>query len=191
MSNAAVKPRLIVLAGGQGRRLGGVDKSLLMRDGMTQLDRFRDFASIHGLPVSISRQVACGADEFADDPALIAGAGPISGLAAACALFNDEWLLTVPVDTVALPDDLLTRFGALDVGAYDSIHIADADGPQPLLAFWRRTALQDAIAKALESADYSIRGLRGERSLNLNFPDFRCGNINNPDDLARFDTMLP
>ena len=110
----------VILAGGQGRRLGGVDKALLPLAGQPLLahvlarllpqttwivlsangdpSRFQDFA----LPVT--------ADAAPDQ-------GPLAGIAAGAQACKDRWpkvthILTIPVDTPLLPLDLAARLAA-------------------------------------------------------------------------------
>ena len=183
--------RMIILAGGEGSRLGGTDKANLIRKGQSLLTYWRDMAQALGLPVSISRKKVEQADEFADDPGLIIDAGPIGGLAAACHNFTETWLLTVPVDTVQLPPDLLARFLELPLESLDSVVVRDATGPQPLLAFWRRTALLLSIERSIAKREFAIRRLHGTRCQELVFEHFECGNLNTPADLQRFSTIIP
>ena len=73
--------------------------------------------------------------------------GPLGGLDALAAACATPWLLTLPVDLVAT-NDCLIRTLVSKRGA-DGAFAVDDDGPQPLVALWRRDALRAASAQAL------------------------------------------
>ncbi len=97
----------VVLAGGQSRRFGS-DKALARIDGTTLLDR-----AVARLAAQCDAVVVAGRDDapapvLADAPS--AGLGPLGGLSAAlnhAAAHGFDEVLSIPVDGVDLPDDLL------------------------------------------------------------------------------------
>lgn len=102
----------IVLCGGRGRRLGGVDKPLLDLAGkplvVHVLDRLRPqvdsiLLSCSGI-VEAYRRLGCTVvvDRFGD-------AGPLGGVCSALDEVRTPWLLTMPGDTPFLPSNLLRR----------------------------------------------------------------------------------
>src|SRR5205085_10956308 len=92
--------RVVILAGGEGRRIGGGKPQLLL-GGESLLDRALRRARSWSAEVLVAARE--GAD-IADDPAI---EGPLSGIAAALALGDD--VLTIACDMPFLPDDLPQR----------------------------------------------------------------------------------
>ncbi|MFG6490325.1 molybdenum cofactor guanylyltransferase MobA [Roseateles sp. BYS78W] len=105
----------LLLAGGRGSRMGGVDKGLQLLHGrplaVHVTERLRPQAD-HVL-ISANRNLdayaALGHDVLADPPGL-EFAGPLAGMLAGLnALPPDAWLLTAPCDCPHLPPDLAER----------------------------------------------------------------------------------
>jgi molybdopterin-guanine dinucleotide biosynthesis protein A len=106
----------LVLAGGRGSRMGGVDKGLQLHLGrplaehalqrlapqvgalMVNANRHLDAYSAMGVPVH--------ADALADYP------GPLAGLAAGLEHSRTPYLVSVPCDTPNFPADLVARLAA-------------------------------------------------------------------------------
>ncbi|HEY9107789.1 MAG TPA: molybdenum cofactor guanylyltransferase MobA [Roseateles sp.] len=105
----------LVLAGGRGTRMGGVDKGLQLLDGRPlaahvidrlapQADRVFVSANRH-----LDAYAALGPTVLTDPPGL-EFAGPLAGMLAGLnALPDDAWLLTAPCDGPHLPVDLAKR----------------------------------------------------------------------------------
>jgi molybdopterin-guanine dinucleotide biosynthesis protein A len=105
----------LVLAGGRGSRMGGVDKGLQLLDGRPLaahvMQRLAPQAG-HML-VSANRNLdayaALGQPVLPDPPGL-EFAGPLAGMLAGLnALPDDAWLLTAPCDCPGVPLDLAER----------------------------------------------------------------------------------
>jgi molybdopterin-guanine dinucleotide biosynthesis protein A len=183
-----------LLAGGRGSRLGGIDKAWLERDGVPQVLRFaRRFPGETG-PVLVSanhglqRYADAGLQTVVDR--LDEGSGPLAGLDALAAACATEWLLTLPVDLFDVNDCLVRTLAA---GASANGAVADDDdGPQPLVALYRRDALRDGLAAMVADGELAPRQL--ERRLGLGrvrLPGVRFGNLNTPRDLADARIRLP
>ena len=108
----------IVLAGGRGSRMGGVDKGLQAFFGvpLAQHAINRISAQVGSVMVNANRNVdiyqSFGCDVWPDnnhDDAEFAG--PLSGFAAGLAHCQTPYLLTVPCDSPRFPDDLASRMG--------------------------------------------------------------------------------
>lgn len=105
----------LVLAGGRGSRMGGVDKGLQLLHGRPlaahvmarlapQAGRVWISANRH-----LDRYAALGATVLSD-PAGLEFAGPLAGmLAGLAAIPEDAWLLTAPCDCPHLPAELAER----------------------------------------------------------------------------------
>jgi molybdenum cofactor guanylyltransferase len=182
-----------ILAGGRGARLGSVDKAWLERGGQPQhLGLARRFdGEVGGVLVSSNAGTACfarhGLVVVADR---VAGAGPMGGLEALASACATPWLLTLPVDLVAVNDCLLGRLRAAagDAGA----HAWDEDGPQPLVALWNRDRLRTAATDALASGEFAVHALQARLGMAcVRLPGVRFGNLNTADDLAVHGFRLP
>jgi molybdopterin-guanine dinucleotide biosynthesis protein A len=182
-----------LIAGGRGSRLGGADKAWLTRDGVPQVVRWsRRFAGEHGpLLVSANRDSdRYAAHGFRVVPDRRPDLGPIGGLDALAAACATPWLFTLPVDLVGANDCLLRTL--LSQRGEDGAFAVDDDGPQPLVALWRRDALRSACAEAIAAHEIAVHRL-GQR-LDLPavvFSGFRFGNLNTPDDLRAAGIALP
>jgi molybdenum cofactor guanylyltransferase len=184
----------VILAGGKGERLGGVNKALLTIGS----DRFIDRA-MAVTAICAPRLLAVGHTPFDVPDGLIAVpdldtdyAGPLAGIAAAVDHLRDvpaDLLFSLAVDTPLFPRDFLARaLPLLDtapavIGCY-------GEQDYPTNAVWRLAAisgLPDALRKA--TAPRSLKRLAealGARRLDYaplnHFDPFR--NANTPEDLA-------
>lgn len=174
-----------VLAGGRATRLGGVDKAWLLRAGVPQVVRLaRRFArEVDGTLISANRDVgryrAHGFTVVADR---IAGIGPLGGLDALANACPTRWLLTLPVDVVAVNDCLLPSLAA--AGGQGAFAIDD-DGLQPLVALWDLGAMRDGVAQALATNECSVQALQARLGMApVRLAGVRFGNLNTPADLV-------
>jgi len=154
----------LVLAGGQGTRMGGVDKGLQPLDGTPlALHALRRLAPQVGtLLVNANRNMA-DYEAFGVPvcPDTVPGfAGPLAGFLAGLAQCRTPWLLTVPCDTPRFPADLAARLAAAAAAqgaeiamavAPDSEALGDASlRPQPVFCLLRsdlRGSLEHFIAE--------------------------------------------
>lgn len=107
----------VILAGGQGRRMGGIDKGLQPLQGrpMAQWVLERLAPQVGSVLISANRNLERYA-EFGCEvlPDRIAGfAGPLAGLHAALAHATTPLLATAPCDSPFLPTDLVARLHAV------------------------------------------------------------------------------
>ena len=111
----------LVLAGGAGRRMGGLDKGLQPLNGLPlaahALTRLRP--QVAALMLSANRHLepyaALGAPVWPDEPAASGAAefqGPLAGLLTGLRHCTTPWLLAVPCDVPGLPMDLAARLAA-------------------------------------------------------------------------------
>lgn len=175
-----------ILAGGQGRRLGGRDKAWLLRNGEPQVLRIaRQFErECAAVLVSANRDPHRYAEHgLAALEDRIAGIGPLGGLHALASACATPWLLTMPVDVVNTNDCLLRTLAS---AGGDGAAAVDDDGLQPLIALYRRDALRVAVAAAIEANDFSVRAMQARMALSpVAFHGVRFGNLNTPDDLQQ------
>jgi len=186
----------VVLAGGAGRRLGGVDKAGLVVGGRSLLDRvLAAAAGVAGRlvvvgpprPVALERAVIFVQE---DEP----GGGPVPAVVAALdATGGASIVVVLAVDLPLLASaDLHRLVGGLvscgpEVGA---VAAADPSGrANPLLAAYRVDGLRAAVA-SLARDGTDVAGVAAARLLPANAAVVDLGpeatlNVNTPEDLER------
>ncbi len=199
----------IILAGGQGRRLGGLDKALAV---------LGDKPLIEHVITRVSPQVSELIINAAGDPARFAGlglpvvadvidgfAGPLAGVLTGLEWLSahrpdTRWLASFPVDTPFLPVDLVDRLATAVAGIDGDMACAGSVGrSHPVVALWpvalaadlRRALIDEGIHKIdrwtaryrIVQVDFSPVTADGKAS----DPFF---NINRPEDLAEAGRKL-
>jgi molybdenum cofactor guanylyltransferase len=136
----------VVLAGGQGRRMGTVDKGLVLLDGRPmvrhvlerltpQVDEILINANQH-----LSDYAAMGHRVVPD--AIGGFAGPLAGLHVGLTQASHALVATVPCDSPFLPPDLVARLrAALDAHDADLAVARTFDQPHPVFALVRTRVL--------------------------------------------------
>ena len=164
-----------IIAGGQARRFGS-DKALALHRGKPLIDH-----AIDTLRPQVAELVLCGRDRsgverIEDRPE--PGLGPLGGINAALHRAAGAGLcgvLTVPVDVLPLPRDLVRQLGTDVLACFDE---------QFLVAFW-------PAGLAAPVAEYVAGGGRKPAELLDRFGARRVAdppgiaNVNRPHDLAR------
>ncbi len=141
----------LVLAGGKGRRMGGVDKGLVSLHGrpLVQhvIERLRPQVAtlLINANQNTERYAAFGHPVVADD---VAGfAGPLAGLQAGLARAQTPLLVTAPCDSPFLPLDLVQRLLTGLEAAQAQLAVArTGDQPHPVFALCRREVLAGLTA---------------------------------------------
>jgi molybdopterin-guanine dinucleotide biosynthesis protein A len=106
----------LVLAGGRGSRMGGVDKGLRLLDGvaLAQLALRRLAPQVGPLAINANRNLdryaAFGVRVWPDEPPEYAG--PLAGFLAGLEHCDTAWLATVPCDSPHFPTDLVATLAA-------------------------------------------------------------------------------
>ena len=139
----------IVLAGGQGRRMGGVDKGLKPLRGkpMVEWVLARLAPQVDEIVINanqnLSQYKTYGHRVVSDE---ISGfAGPLAGLHAGLKAAAHELVVTVPCDSPFLPEDLVSRLGA-SLREKDLAVAKTGEQPHPVFALVRRTVLANLEA---------------------------------------------
>lgn len=145
----------VILAGGRGTRMGGVDKGLQNFNGMPMAlhTLLRLSPQVAEVMINANRNLgayeAFGVSVWPD--VLADYAGPLAGFLTALERCETPWLATVPCDTPLLPQDLVARL-AQAAGEQDAeIAMAAAreqDGrfhPQPVFCLLRRELLESLV----------------------------------------------
>lgn len=148
----------VVLAGGLGRRMGGVDKGLQELDGRPLVAHIiaRLQPQVGPLLINANRNAEVyarfGCPVVAD--AVPDFAGPLAGLHAALAAASTPWVVTVPCDSPFLPADLVSRLaGAVEQASAGVAVARTGDQVHPVFCLCRRE-LRDHLG------DYLARGER-------------------------------
>lgn len=184
----------LILAGGEGRRLGGMDKALLPFGAGRLIDQILDrFApQVAGLALSANGDPARFADLRLPVLADAAPArGPLSGVLAGltwAAAQGARHLVTVPVDAPFLPQDLVPRLlwaGEAHPGA--PVLARTAQGLHPTFALWPTSAAPALAAFLASGASPRLRDFAAAQgAVHADFPlEAEFANLNTPDDLAR------
>jgi len=136
----------VVLAGGMGRRMGGVDKGLLELRGRPLaawvVDRLRP--QVDHLMINANqngeRYAEFGCPVVADE--IPDFAGPLAGLHAALSAASTPLVATAPCDSPFLPETLVSRlFSALTATGADLAVARTFDQPHPVFCLCRREVL--------------------------------------------------
>lgn len=198
----------IVLAGGAGRRLGGVDKPALRVGGGTLLERV--LVAVGPVPTVVvgpPRSLPEGVFSAREEPP---GSGPAAALAAGWAVL-DEALATRTrddqgTDGAAARDRALVAVLAADLpaltartlralaaavpadGSADGAVLTDLEGRrQDLVGVWRRDALGGALAQRAEWVGAPLRAVFAPlRAVELVDERGAAADIDTPEDLRRW-----
>lgn len=136
----------VILAGGQGRRMGGVDKGLRKLRGRPMVEWVleRLAPQVDHVLINANQNLdvyaRLGHRVIADE---IGGfAGPLAGLQRALSEAQDPLVATAPCDTPFLPGDLVVRLrAALDADGAQLAVARTGDQPHPVFCVCRRDVL--------------------------------------------------
>lgn len=180
----------LLIAGGLGRRMGGVDKGLMVIDGKPMaswvLERLRP--QVGQVLINANRNLeewqGYGVPVVSD---IIGGfSGPLAGVQAGLLACATPWLVTVPCDSPFFPHDLVTRLAAgVAVAGADLAVVRSEQRLQPVFTLLRR--------KLLPSLEHFLQG--GGRKIDRWFEEVKIAvvdfddtaafaNINTPEELA-------
>ncbi|MCY3813504.1 MAG: molybdenum cofactor guanylyltransferase [Gammaproteobacteria bacterium] len=177
----------IVLCGGRGTRLGGVDKPLLEIGDKALLghviDRIRP--QVDALVLSCAKTTSAY-EEFGHpvvedrDP----GQGPLGGFVSALAHVGTPWVLTTPADTPFLPDNLVAALAVVCDRA--GAAVVTAGGHRQNLAMLLDAEQARSLAAFYEDGGRAIhRWLAANAVPDVGFPEDDFLNVNTVADLAR------
>jgi molybdopterin-guanine dinucleotide biosynthesis protein A len=185
----------LVLAGGRGLRMGGVDKGLQnhaglplalqallrlqLQVGATMINANRNLAAYEAMGVPV------WPDSLPDFP------GPLGGLLAGLEHCETPWLVTVPCDTPHFPLDLVAQLAGAAAAADAQVAMAatQEDGelrPQPVFSLVRADLLESLVAYLHAGERKIVPWLRSHRCVEVPFDDASAFfNANTLDDLRQ------
>jgi molybdopterin-guanine dinucleotide biosynthesis protein A len=183
----------IVLAGGQGRRMGGVDKGLQRLDGrpMVAWSIARLAPQVETIIVNANQNLdayrAFGHPVVSD--AVGGFAGPLAGLHAGLQATHTALAVTVPCDSPFLPTDLVERLhAALEAQPAELAVAKTGTQPHPVFCLVRRSVLPHLEA-FLQGGGRKIDAWYASLAVvEVSFDDQpeAFSNINTREELARF-----
>jgi molybdopterin-guanine dinucleotide biosynthesis protein A len=191
----------LILAGGRGSRMGGVDKGLQQHLGVPlalhALERLRP--QVTALMLNANRNLpayqAMGApvypDEITDYP------GPLAGMLAGLSNCRTPYLVTVPCDTPNFPLDLVARLmeGLVGIDGDMATAYTLEDGrqrAQPVFCLMR-ASLRDSLFAFVESGERKTGLFAAEHhSAKVVFNDAAAfANANTLEELAKLQNPAP
>ena len=197
----------VVLAGGEGRRMGGDDKGLVPLHGRPPVERVLAVLAPQCDEVLVvanrnqdryARYARVIGDESPGNP------GPLAGIAAALALVVEgapadfdgcKWLLTVPVDCPDPPPDLRVRLleGLLAAQPSPCVYAIDPHSLQPLFALYSLAYKDELLASARVAVKLHASPLRWHLELGAAAVDFSdrveaFHNLNTPQDFLEYES---
>ncbi|WP_256943404.1 molybdenum cofactor guanylyltransferase MobA [Achromobacter xylosoxidans] len=185
----------LILAGGQGARMNGQDKGLVMLRGEPMVAHVarRLALQVSRLIISANRHLDLyaryGAVVRDGEADLGAWQGPLLGIAAGLSAAQHEaWLVVAPCDTPFLPTDLAARLVRAAESANAPMAYAMAGGQRHSACMALRTSLLPDLLAYLRAGDRKV-GLWQARTgaVEACFDDAPDAfmNVNTPDELAR------
>jgi molybdenum cofactor guanylyltransferase len=183
----------VILAGGRGRRMGGVDKGLVELAGRPLIEHVLDGLRPQAAQILINANRHHDVYERYGCPvvgdAMADYQGPLAGFSAAMKAASTPWILTVPCDGPWMPPDLLARMAlALSEQGAELAVAHDGERLQPVYALLP-SSLLDSLTAFLQAGDRKIDLWYAQhRMAKADFSDcaetFR--NVNTPEQRERF-----
>ncbi|MEM7255003.1 MAG: molybdenum cofactor guanylyltransferase MobA [Pseudomonadota bacterium] len=187
----------LILAGGQGQRMGGADKGLLAIDHRPMLEHILDALrpQVGRIIINANRNLdqyaSYGHDVVSDASGEFLG--PLAGMEVGLREARSQYVLTVPCDSPLVTPDLGPRLWL--AAAHGDAHIAvakDGERLHPVFALID-TALHSSLIAFLESGQRKIdRWFEQHNTVIADFSDAPSMflNVNRPDDLANVEAMF-
>lgn len=188
----------VILAGGQGQRMGGVDKALVPLAGAPLLAHViaRFEPQVERLALSANGDAArfarFGLPVLPDGP----GAGPLAGVLAAlrwAAPLGATAVLSAPVDGPFLPGDLCPRLCLAAESAPEGLAVAQAGGRlHPTYGLWPVGLAGPLAAFLMSGAKPKVMDfVAAHGATEARFAEGSgFDNLNTPEDLARTEAIL-
>lgn len=184
----------VILAGGRGSRLGGVDKGLVCLHGRPLIEHAIDALrpQVGGLLISANRNrdvyAAYGVPVIAD----VMGDydGPLAGMLSAMRAAGTTYMVVIPCDAPSLPPDLVERLtGALTEAQAEASIVFCHGRMQPVFALMR-SDVDDRLEQYLTAGGRGAgEWMHQLGAVSVDFSDRADAfdNINTPEELKRLE----
>jgi molybdopterin-guanine dinucleotide biosynthesis protein A len=187
-----------ILAGGRARRFGGQDKSRLIVQGRSIIERQIDvLRSVADDVFLVGGHAGHDPERFADlgvpvFPDVVSGAGALGGILTALESTTADRVLVVACDMPFLVTGLLQALATLAESG-DGAWVRTTRGPEPLLACYRQQA-RGRIREAVEAGDLKaaaldqrlqLRALTEQDVAAFGPVELLLANLNTPEDYAQ------
>jgi molybdenum cofactor guanylyltransferase len=187
----------VILAGGQGRRMGGQDKGLIEFNGQPLVSILIDKLQQQSVDIIINanrnhdRYRNFGCPVISDQ--LENYQGPLAGFASAMAAVATDYIVTLPCDSPLLVNDYVSRFILSHEQSPAPIHVAfDGERLQPVHALIKLD-LRPSLLEFLDSGDRKIDrwyALHGFAQTDFSDCMDMFRNINTPSDQQQLQAEL-
>ena len=186
----------VILAGGQAKRMGGMDKGLQTLHGkpLFQFIYDRLHSQVEHISVNANRNqaiyAAAGLPVFGDN---IEGfQGPLSGILTALERSETDFVLFVPCDSPFFPDNLLEKLkSAVDFHGVSIAYVHDGGREHPTFCLMARS-LKEKLAAYLVAGDRRmLQFMRQNGAVSVDFSENKAAftNINTLDELQQFNVQ--
>ena len=186
----------VILAGGQAKRMGGVDKGLQTLHGkpLFQFIYDRLHSQVEHISVNANRNQAiyatAGLPVFGDN---IEGfQGPLSGILTALERADTDFVLFVPCDSPFFPDNLLEKLkSAVDFHGVSIAYVHDGEREHPTFCLMARS-LKEKLAIYLAAGERRmLQFMRQNGAVSVDFSENKAAftNINTLDELQQFNVQ--
>lgn len=180
----------VILAGGQSRRMGGVDKAFVGFNGRPLIARVIDSIGSQVERLYISTNCNNGKYKSLGYPIIPDNIGPdygpLAGVLTSLECASSQYLLTVPCDVPFLPMDLCARlYQELHESGARAATVHDGDRLHPVISLLD-CALATSLHAYLKAGCRSVEGWLGTvGALRVDFSGQHDAfhNVNTPDDL--------
>lgn len=187
----------VVLCGGKGSRLGGVEKPLRGLLGRTLLDRVLDGLRPQARDIVVvanaRHEAYAGRGVRLVDDGAYAGRGPLAGIAAGLAAAANEHVICAPGDAPLLPPDLVAALWAARQHAGAEVAVVhDGGGWQPLCCLVAKRLLPGLRQYLDEGGDSPRDWLRRHHVAECDYSAWpRWGwSLNTPQEWSLVETQL-
>lgn len=191
----------VILAGGQGSRLGGRDKGLVEFNKIPLVQHLinRIQPQVTEIMISANRNIDIYAnlgfpvyeDEIIDADNPNNFLGPLAGILKALKQCQTEWLLTVPADSPFIPDDLALRLSQ-NIRDNKIVIVHDGERLQPTFALIHKS-LESSLETFLKQGERKTRvWMQQQPHTVVDFSDETNAfiNINTENDLKNAEQLL-
>lgn len=186
----------LVLAGGQGSRMGGKDKGLVVYQGQPLIQHVLDRLRPQVGPVIINAnrnadtyaEFGCSVVADAPNPQHESYAGPLAGLLAGLRASTTDWVLTVPCDSPHFPDDLVRHFiAASEKNGCGDLFVARTPVQSHPVFMLVHKELTRTLATFIASGERKLGGWQQQNGASyVEFADEAAfANLNTPEELAQ------